>query len=135
MDRMTVSPEETEALGFEFAEGLKSGAVVGLYGELGAGKTCFVRGAARAFGVAEGVCSPSYTLINVHGGRRPFVHMDAFRLKGAEEMIAAGFEEYAGRDNVCFIEWADRIEPLLPKGAFRVRFAVLDVKRRRIWSE
>jgi len=135
MNRITASPEETEAAGYEFAESLKSGAVVGLYGELGAGKTCFVRGAARAFHVHEWVNSPSYTLINVYGGRRPFIHMDAFRLKGPDEMLAIGFEDYAGRSGVCFIEWAERIEPILPARALRVRFTVLDERRRRICSE
>jgi tRNA threonylcarbamoyladenosine biosynthesis protein TsaE len=130
--RITLTPEETETAGFSFAGGLAPGAVVGLYGELGTGKTCFVRGAARALNVRERVNSPTYSLVNVYDGDCPVYHMDAFRLKSPDEMVAIGFEDYVRAKGICFIEWAERIEPLLPPRTRRVRFKALEENKREI---
>ncbi|MSQ47475.1 MAG: tRNA (adenosine(37)-N6)-threonylcarbamoyltransferase complex ATPase subunit type 1 TsaE [Deltaproteobacteria bacterium] len=102
----TASPEETEAWGERLAQVLQPGTILGLTGELGAGKTCFVRGLATGLGVnPEAVHSPTFTLIAEHGGGRiPLYHIDLYRLEGAaiEEL---GLEEYLFGAGVSAIEW------------------------------
>ena len=124
MTIITRTPEETEAAGFDFAGTLPLSCVVGLYGDLGSGKTCFVRGAARALDVQGTVSSPTFSLVNVYPGRRGVIHMDAYRLKSPAEMVRIGFEDYLASGGVCFIEWADRLAPLLPRNALKVRFSI-----------
>ncbi|MBI5887747.1 MAG: tRNA (adenosine(37)-N6)-threonylcarbamoyltransferase complex ATPase subunit type 1 TsaE [Deltaproteobacteria bacterium] len=112
---VTNSPEETEALGAELAKGLLSspGEVIGLVGELGAGKTSFVRGMARGLGVKGCVKSPSFTLINVYeGGSLPLYHIDLYRLAKLEELYGAGLEEYIYAKGISVIEWADKFPAL-----------------------
>jgi tRNA threonylcarbamoyladenosine biosynthesis protein TsaE len=124
MKIITRTPGETEAAGLEFARKLPENCVVGLYGDLGSGKTCFVRGAAAAFRVKETVVSPTFSLVNVYRGTRTVIHMDAYRLKTPAEMVQIGFEDYLAQGGVCFIEWAERIAPILPAGALQVRFGI-----------
>ncbi|OGS36172.1 MAG: tRNA (adenosine(37)-N6)-threonylcarbamoyltransferase complex ATPase subunit type 1 TsaE [Elusimicrobia bacterium RIFOXYB2_FULL_49_7] len=129
----TRSPEETEALGFAFGSMLKPGTVVALFGELGAGKTCFVQGAVRARRAGVRANSPTYSIVNVYPGDVPVYHMDAYRLKGPDEMLSVGFEEYLdGHNGICFIEWAERIESLLPDATVRVTFRVTNETEREI---
>jgi tRNA threonylcarbamoyladenosine biosynthesis protein TsaE len=118
------SPDETRSLGAVFAAGLVPGDVVALYGELGAGKTEFVKGACGALGidVAE-VSSPSFTIVNEYAGVDLSVyHFDAYRIKKPDEFFELGYEEYFSGKGVCFIEWPERIEALLPEDAIRLRF-------------
>lgn len=117
----TGSERETLALARHFASKLRGGEVVALVGELGAGKTTFVRGLASYFGIREPVRSPTFTLMHVHCvprsnvkcqmlGVRQLVHVDAYRIKNARELRAIGIEEYLGRpDTIVLIEWADRV--------------------------
>jgi tRNA threonylcarbamoyladenosine biosynthesis protein TsaE len=126
------SPAETEAAGFVFARQLEKDDIVGLYGELGSGKTSFVKGAARALAVKDTVNSPTFSLVNIYQGRKTVFHMDAFRLKSPEEMIHLGFEEFITQPGVCFIEWADRVEAVIPADAIRVIFKIIDHDSREI---
>jgi len=128
----TRSPEETEAIGHKFALGLSDDCVVGLYGDLGAGKTCFVRGAARAFHVSDIVSSPTFSLVNVYRGDRKIVHMDAYRLKSPDEMMRIGFEDYLAEGGICFIEWAERIKGIMPVNSREVRFIIVKDTERDI---
>ena len=93
-----------------------------LYGPLGAGKTEFVRGAARGLDVREVVRSPGYTLINEYRGRVPVFHVDFYRIGSESEMATLGVEEYLECGGVLFIEWAERGEGILPESAIRIRF-------------
>jgi tRNA threonylcarbamoyladenosine biosynthesis protein TsaE len=104
------SPAETEALGEEWARSAKIGWVIGLSGDLGAGKTQLVKGLARGLGITARVHSPTFTLVNVYSdGRVPLYHLDLYRLETREEIIAAGLEEYlTPKDGVTVIEWAER---------------------------
>jgi tRNA threonylcarbamoyladenosine biosynthesis protein TsaE len=90
-------------------------------GELGAGKTAFVRGVARALGVAARPLSPTFTLINEYRGRGPVYHVDAYRVDRLADLIALGLEEYIDGDGVTLIEWADKARPLLPARTVWVR--------------
>lgn len=118
------SPDETEALGKRLAEGLKKGAMVGLIGELGSGKTRFVRGAAKGVGAKGRIKSPSFTIINIYeGGRLPLYHIDLYRVEKAEEFFSAGLEEYIYGGGISIIEWADRLPGLLKDCGVLVRFS------------
>ena len=129
----TPDPDGTQAAGAEFAGTLAGRAqVAALYGDLGSGKTCFVKGAARALGVTDMVNSPTYALVHWYRGARTLVHIDAYRLKTPGEILTLGFEDILTGGHLCFIEWADRIERYLPADTVRVRFTALSDTLRRI---
>jgi len=88
--------------------------VVALSGDLGAGKTCFVQGAAAALGVKERVTSPTFIIVREHQGTVPILHMDVYRLKNLQELTDLGYEEMLDPGSVLFIEWGDALGPLLP---------------------
>jgi len=102
-------------------ETLKPGDVVALYGGLGAGKTCFVQGLAKALGVDEPVISPTYTLVHEYAGCMPVYHMDLYRIKHPDEALDMGLDDYMEGCGVTVIEWAEHIESLLPPRAYRIR--------------
>jgi tRNA threonylcarbamoyladenosine biosynthesis protein TsaE len=105
------SPAETESLGEQFGRAARCGWVIALTGELGAGKTQFVRGLARGLGVSVRVHSPTFTLVNEYGGGRlKLFHLDLYRLETCGQILSAGVEEYLSPDGVAVIEWAERLE-------------------------
>ena len=105
------SPAETEALGEQFGRSAQRGTVIALSGDLGAGKTQFVRGLARGLGISGRVHSPTFTLVNEYGGGRlKLFHLDLYRLETAEQILAAGIEEYLKPEGVSVIEWAERLK-------------------------
>ena len=123
------SPEETFDLGRRFAAELRPGDVLALAGELGAGKTQFVKGLAVGLGVEEPVTSPTFTLVHEHAG---LTHLDLYRLEQPEEVLAIGLDDYLESGSVTVIEWADKFEVLIPSGARWVRFRVLEGDQREI---
>ncbi|PYN09426.1 MAG: tRNA (adenosine(37)-N6)-threonylcarbamoyltransferase complex ATPase subunit type 1 TsaE [Candidatus Rokuibacteriota bacterium] len=131
----TTSPEETEAAGARLGATLKSGDVVALTGELGAGKTVFVQGLARALGVGTAATSPTFVLVNEYRGRVPVHHVDAYRTTSLAELMDLGIEEMMDGDGITVIEWAERVEPLLPARAVRVRIAGVGDEPRTIVVE
>jgi tRNA threonylcarbamoyladenosine biosynthesis protein TsaE len=103
------SPADTAALGEQWGRSASSGLVIGLSGDLGAGKTQFVKGLARGLGIEATVHSPTFTLINIYtGGRLTLFHLDLYRLDTLEQIAAAGLEEYLRPEGVTVIEWAER---------------------------
>ncbi len=104
------SPEETHALGVAWGITLEPGTVLGLCGDLGAGKTRLVQGIAEGIGYAGRVCSPTFALVREYlGGRCPLYHLDLYRLETAETLVSAGLEGYLSlRDGVVVVEWFDR---------------------------
>jgi tRNA threonylcarbamoyladenosine biosynthesis protein TsaE len=128
----SVTPEETEACGERLGAGLGPGAVVACVGELGAGKTCFVRGLARGLGVAGPVTSPTFALVHHYRGRVPVFHIDVFRTGSAAEVRELGLDEMLSAGGVTIIEWADRFPALLPADAIRVSISGLGDEPRRI---
>ena len=103
-------PADTEALGEQFGCAAQRGLVIALSGDLGAGKTQFVRGLARGLGCAGRVHSPTFTLVNEYsGGRLTLFHLDLYRLETAEQILTAGIAEYLSPAGVSVIEWAERI--------------------------
>jgi tRNA threonylcarbamoyladenosine biosynthesis protein TsaE len=120
---VTRSADETLALAGTVGELLRAGDVVSLAGELGAGKTVFARGVARALGVTEPVVSPSFTIVREYDGRVPLVHVDVYRLDTYQELHDLGFEEVVRDDAVTLVEWGDVIDGLLPGDRLDVRMA------------
>ena len=121
------------AFGRQLAGTLGAGTVIALIGELGAGKTCLVKGLAAGLGITHVVTSPTFTLIHEYrGGRLPLAHIDLYRLATAGEAINIGIEEYLGGSGITVIEWAERIEELLPAHTQRIRLTALDETTRQI---
>ena len=121
MEFVTHSREETVALGGRLADALKTGRVVAFTGDLGAGKTAFVSGMARALGVEERLTSPTFTIVNEYeGGRLPLFHFDMYRLGGADELFHIGWEDYLSRGGVCAVEWSENVAEAIEDGAVRV---------------
>ena len=115
------SAEETFRLGELTGGRLKTGAVVTLDGDLGVGKTVFVKGVAKGLGIREPVCSPTFTILQEYReGRIPLYHFDVYRIEDPEEMAEIGFDDYLYGDGVCLIEWAKNVSELIPKDAVRV---------------
>ena len=130
---ITNTPEETEALGARLARALEPGAVVAFTGDLGAGKTAFVRGLARGLGVQDRVTSPTFTIVNEYeGGRLPLFHFDLYRLGCADELFDIGWEDYLARGGVCAVEWSERMEELLEPGTIRVDLRRGEDENRRV---
>lgn len=122
----TSGPSETRAVAGTIARALRPGDVVALTGELGAGKTCFVQGAASSLGVAERVTSPSFVLRREYRGRIPMIHLDIYRLETLAEVVDLGFEEIFDPDRVTFIEWGDAMSPLLPADYLEVELLLAE---------
>jgi len=120
MEVESSSPEETEAVAAELAASLAPGDVVTVAGELGAGKTTFVRGAARALGVTDPVTSPTYAIGNRYAGRVPVTHLDLYRLAELDEADWADLEPYF-EGAVAFVEWPEAGEAWLPAPTVSVR--------------
>jgi len=103
------SPTETIALGEQWGRAAESGLVIGLSGDLGAGKTQFVKGLARGLGIVERVHSPTFALVNIYsGGRLTLFHLDLYRLETPQQIAAAGLDEYLTPAGVTVVEWAER---------------------------
>ena len=121
MEFVTHSWEETAALGARLADALAEGRVVAFTGDLGAGKTAFVSGMARALGVEERVTSPTFTIVNEYeGGRLPLFHFDMYRLDSADELFHIGWEDYLARGGVCAVEWSENVTGAIEPDAVRV---------------
>ena len=104
------SPAETESLGERWGRAAQSGLVIGLSGDLGAGKTQLVKGIARGLGITARVHSPTFTLVNEYGGGRlRLFHLDLYRLETRGQMVSAGLEEFLQPDGVTVIEWAEKM--------------------------
>ena len=128
------SPAETFAYGQVVAGELKPGSVVALRGDLGAGKTHFVKGVAAGFGAdPDEVTSPTFTLVHEYeGGRLPIFHFDLYRLESADEVLRIGLDDYLAEAGVVLIEWADKFPELLPDATRWLHFRVLEGDEREI---
>jgi tRNA threonylcarbamoyladenosine biosynthesis protein TsaE len=130
---ITHDPMDTVEFGRGLARELKAGDIIALTGELGAGKTCLVKGIALGLEIRQEVTSPTFTLIHEYrGGRLPLYHIDLYRLGTTEEAVAIGIEDYLPTEGVTVVEWAERIEPLLPQHTRRIRLESADEYTRRI---
>jgi tRNA threonylcarbamoyladenosine biosynthesis protein TsaE len=124
----TDSPEQTESVGNTLAKQLEdrgvSHAFIALRGEMGVGKTAFVRGFASHFGI-KGVKSPTYTLLNEYGGKIPIHHFDLYRIKDGDDLYSIGFDDVVESGGFCLAEWSENIEELLPNDFITVTISRL----------
>lgn len=109
------SPEDTEKLGECLGSVVKKRYIICLSGDLGVGKTEFVKGLARGMGIEDYITSPTFTIVNEYQGRLPLYHFDVYRINDVDEMYEIGCEEYFFGDGVTVIEWAEIIESIIPK--------------------
>ena len=132
----TACPEETAAAGRDLASRLHPGTVVALRGELGAGKTCFVRGIVEGWGGTDRATSPTFTLVHEYATPCGTVfHIDAYRAASAEEVWSAAHDELADPGALVVIEWADRFPALVPDNAVRIAITHAGEGRRTIEIE
>ncbi|MBI4810781.1 MAG: tRNA (adenosine(37)-N6)-threonylcarbamoyltransferase complex ATPase subunit type 1 TsaE [Ignavibacteriales bacterium] len=118
---ITNSEMETIDAGEAFSKNISAGAVVALFGDLGTGKTRFIKGVCKGLGVREHVASPTFTIVNEYQGTEiKIFHFDFYRMKTSLELQEIGFDEYTYDDGVCLIEWADRVREFLPPRRFDV---------------
>lgn len=130
------SEQETEKAGIELAGTITDNvSLIALYGELGAGKTAFVRGLVSVLSPGSRVKSPTYTIVNEYvSGERPVFHFDLYRLHGKDDVYSMGIDEYLSR-GICISEWSERFEDELPEEVVKVTIDKLDESTRRITVE
>jgi tRNA threonylcarbamoyladenosine biosynthesis protein TsaE len=128
------SPEDTFEIARLLGEFLLPGDVIGLTGDLGAGKTCFCKGIGAALGISpDRVVSPTFTIMTEHEGTLLLVHVDVYRLDTSREAVEIGLDEtLSGSDGICVVEWAEKVEELLPTNGIRVTFTISGDDRRKI---
>ena len=130
------SKEETEGIASVFAKTMKSGDIVLLSGDLGAGKTVFAKGFVLGMGIDTEVVSPTFTIMNEYGGGAVY-HFDLYRLDDPFELYEIGFEEYVYSDGISCIEWASKCGDLLPDESIKINISIEDEKRKItvIWKD
>ena len=126
----TESAEQTKKIGEQFAKTLSSGDVVLLKGEMGAGKTVFVKGVAIALGINDTITSPTYAYMNDYDG--VLYHYDCYRLSSGEDAEGLGLTDYFYADGICIIEWSENIADVLPQNCIEVKIEKIGENQRRI---
>ncbi len=124
---------ETVGLAEKLAVSFKTGDIIVLTGDLGAGKTVFVRGLAKGLGHDEDlVNSPSFTIINEYPGEKPLYHFDLYRLSDQNELYEIGWDEYLNRDGLIVVEWGEKAKDYLPSKYYQINFKFLNENEREI---
>lgn len=132
-DKITEGEGQTLALACEFAHTLKGGEFIAMKGDLGAGKTVFVRGLASVLAPEGAVSSPSYAIVHEYGGPYNLCHFDMYRINGEDDLYSIGFFDYDGC--IMAVEWSEKIEDLLPTPRYEVQILKVDEVKRRIIIE
>jgi tRNA threonylcarbamoyladenosine biosynthesis protein TsaE len=132
--RTTRSVRETEAFAAELARSLRPNTVIALHGELGAGKTHFVRGLVAGLGGNPNlVSSPTFVLLNVYDSTRiPVFHLDAYRVSGSEDFETIGFTELLDQNGIVVIEWPEKVAAILPTNRLDISIETTGANRRRV---
>ena len=130
MAYITNSAEETMNLGEKFGKTLKGGEVILLKGEMGAGKTVFVKGIAKALGITDRITSPTYAYMNDYDGK--LYHYDCYRLSSGKDAEGLGLTDYFYADGICVVEWSENIADVLPKKTLSVKIEKISENQRRI---
>ena len=128
----TASEAQTVLAGAEVGKQLLPGDVLAFYGDLGAGKTAFIRGVARGLGVTARVSSPTFTIVNEYPGPTPLFHFDMYRLGSSDELFEIGWEDYLARGGVCCVEWTENVADAMPAEAVTVTMEKTGDTTRRI---
>ncbi|MCA9401684.1 MAG: tRNA (adenosine(37)-N6)-threonylcarbamoyltransferase complex ATPase subunit type 1 TsaE [Candidatus Omnitrophica bacterium] len=127
----TTTEQETKGVAQELSKWLFPGSIICLFGDLGSGKTTFVKGLAQGLSIAEHqVHSPTFTLMNYYEGRLPVYHFDLYRLESEKEIEAIGYEDFLYAEGVSLVEWAERFQELMPEESLHVRIHILKNQNR-----
>ena len=132
---VTNSPQETIEFAKHFAAGLRPGTVLCLEGQLGSGKTTFIKGLAEGLGLKrpEQVKSPTFVLMHIYKAKTPLYHFDCYRLNSLEELENIGFQDFVSDPNaISCVEWAEKAGDLIPETASHILFKILGASKRRI---
>ncbi len=132
---ITNNCDETVNLGRNFGRLLKKGYIVGLIGELSAGKTHFIKGIAKSLNINEEITSPTFTIVNEYYGDFKLNHFDFYRLKNEEELYNIGFDEYIFSDSISVIEWINLMPLCIPKDYIMVKINIINENKREISIE
>ncbi len=125
---------QTRAFGAQLGKVLKKNSVICFFGDLGAGKTTFIKGLVEAVTAvsAEHVSSPTYTYLNIYDGIMPVYHFDLYRLGDADDFLQMGFDEYLTAGGICCIEWSERIRSILPEECLLLSLKAISMQERQI---
>ena len=127
------SLEETQTVAADFAKKLTPGDVIAFFGEMGAGKTTFIKAIGKALGIPENhISSPTFQYLTIYNAKTPLFHFDLYRLKSCEDFLALGFEEFFYRNGITCVEWSERIFPILPEKTIKILLEHADVDARII---
>lgn len=129
---ITKSDNETRKLASTFISKIKPGTIIGLIGDLGSGKTVFVKGAAKALGIKDLITSPTFNIVQIYLNKKKLYHFDLYRLNCIEDLENIGYEDYFNKDGIIFIEWADKFLEIIPKNNYLIYFQYLDKNKREI---
>ncbi len=124
MEYLSRSQEETEAVGENIAKSLSPGDFLAFKGELGAGKTAFIRGMARGLNIKANVTSPTFTILNEYPGSPPLAHFDMYRVNSWEDLESTGFFDFLNSGCILAVEWSENIENALPED-----YTLVDIRR------
>jgi tRNA threonylcarbamoyladenosine biosynthesis protein TsaE len=125
------SPEETFEIAKDFSSELKPGDIVALIGNLGTGKTIFVKGICAGLNAEQNPLSPTFSIINEYNGKYKIYHFDFYRIKNIEELYDIGYEDYFNDESICLIEWADMFPEILPKDTIEVKIEFGEIENQR----
>lgn len=131
---VTEAPEETVKLGIKIGKLLKENDIVGLYGELGAGKTLLIKGIVKGAGISEEAKSPSFTIITTYRNRKTVYHIDLYRIE-EKDLKSIDFYDFLQSPAIVVIEWAEKAENLLPPDTIKIRINILSENKRRFQIE
>ncbi len=126
------SAQDTESLGKRIAAVLNGREMIALFGDLGVGKTAFTRGLCAGLGIADGVSSPTFAIVNAYDGKYPVYHFDMYRITGSDDLFATGYYDYLGH-GVIVIEWSENIEDELEPDCIRVTIRKTENENERIF--
>ena len=132
MEIRVSSVSETEEIAYALAKKLEKGAVIAMFGGLGAGKTAFVRGLARGLKVSGEISSPTFALVHEYHGKIPLIHFDMYRISNMDDLYTTGYFDYLDGEHILAIEWSEHIEFALPEDAIRVTIEPLSENERNI---
>ena len=130
--KITNSPEETAMLGYEFSKFLEKGDVFAFIGELASGKTTFIKGILKGLNYNKTVTSPTFTLVNEYKSDFSIIHIDCYREDELERWIKLGMNDYLSDENIVLIEWANKINSLLPSNTIYLNFSHQEINKRKI---
>ena len=132
MEKISNSPENTEEFGFIFSKDINNGDVIAINGELGAGKTTFIKGVLKGLHYNENVTSPTYTLVNEYDAKLKIIHIDCYREQKLNRWLDIGIMDYLMGNNVVIIEWSEYIEKILPKNMIQINIDYISKFERKI---